>query len=320
MDPSRQCASMAASATPKARSIPVSTVAPCLHFCMRMRGAMDGSTADTARPLVGVTGPDRGGFTAWIFTRRALRRAGAAALRITPSRPRRSDWARLEALVLGGGADVGIDAEPNDVDEAPRPRGLHALVRRAAGYLLAPLVFALRWLFRRRDLMAVDSARDALELDILAHAESFDLPVLGICRGAQIMNVRAGGTMHRDLSPFYVETSTPWTVLPRKEIQIEAGALSSALGTSRCYVNSLHYHAIDEPGAELRVVARDHARVAQAIESGRRRFWIGVQWHPEYLPQRPEQRALFCRLVAAARPLTREKAPCRARTTTSHTS
>lgn len=317
IDASRQSAPARASARPRRRAFAPMPVAPRLHFSSRM-GATD--TATPARPVVGVTGPDRGGLTAWLFTRSALRRAGATPLRITPGKPRRSDWPRLEALVIGGGADVGVDEEPTELDEEPRPRGVRALLRKAAGYVLAPLVFALRWLFRRRDLMAVDGDRDALELELLAHAERFDLPVLGICRGAQIMSVRAGGTMHRDLSPFYVETSTPWTVLPTKEVEIEPGALSAVLGTDRCFVNSLHYHAIDEPGARLRVVARDHARVAQAIESSEHRFWIGVQWHPEYLPQRPEQQQLFRGLVAAARPLTREKVPCRARATTSHTS
>lgn len=271
------------------------------------------SRSSDPRPLVGVTGPDRGGLPAWLFTRHAVHRAGGRPLRITPSRPREECWGELAAVVIGGGADVGPADEPLPVrvedDEARQP-GFRSWLRQAAGYLLAPLVFLLRWLLRRRGRpIGIDLARDELELAVLAVADRRDLPVLGICRGAQLMNIREGGTLHRDLSTFYVETSTPWTVLPRKLIHVAPGTLRSALATERCTVNSLHRHAIDEPGADLRIVARDRAEVVQAIEHVDHRFWIGVQWHPEYLPQRPEQRRLFDGLVAAAHPATIAASP-----------
>src|SRR5262245_6034933 len=58
----------------------------------------------TDRPTIGVTGPDRGGFAAWLFTRWALARSGARAVRITPNRPGHPE--RLDGLVIGGGADI----------------------------------------------------------------------------------------------------------------------------------------------------------------------------------------------------------------------
>ena len=77
--------------------------------------------------------------------------------------------------------------------------------------------------------------------------------------------------------------------------------LAAILVTTRLRVNALHSQAIDQLGEDLRISARETSGVVQAIERGTQRFALGVQWHPEYLPQRPEQRALFRQLVLAAR-------------------
>lgn len=156
----------------------------------------------------------------------------------------------------------------------------------------------------------IDPARDELEQALLRDAERRGLPVLGICRGAQLMNVLAGGTLHRDLANFYREEPQPWTVLPRKRVEVEAGSrLAEVLGVSRPLVNSLHRQAVNDLGADLRVCARESNGVIQAIEHPERRFWLGVQWHPEFLPQETEQRRLFTKLVEAARMRTQALEP-----------
>jgi putative glutamine amidotransferase len=141
-----------------------------------------------------------------------------------------------------------------------------------------------------------------MEWQLLEHAHRHDLPVLGICRGAQLMNVFVGGTLHQDLQSFYVEAANPWTVLPRKRISVEPEThLALWLECATCSVNSLHRQAVDVLGPGLVVSAREPTGVIQAIEAPDRVFFIGVQWHPEYLPQRREQRRLFRQLVSAAR-------------------
>ena len=186
---------------------------------------------------------------------------------------------------------------------AARYRPARSLRRLAVDYAMSPFIYLVRRLFRlSRGSGGPDPARDALELALIARAEATDLPVLGICRGAQLLNIHAGGTLHQDLSGFYTERPHRWTVFPRKAIAIAPRSrLQETIGRGRCEVNSLHKQAVDAIGQGLTVVARDDRGVVQGIEDASRRFWIGVQWHPEYLPQVPEQRRLFSALVDAAR-------------------
>jgi putative glutamine amidotransferase len=261
------------------------------------------------RPLIGVTGPDTGGIAAWLFTRRAVRRAGGRPLRITPDRGPPGE--PLHGLILGGGADVGEELSLLEVWQAEREaaRGTAApLVQRA----VALAVLELRILFRRKT-PSLDAARDRLEGMLLQHALERGMPVLGICRGAQLLNVVMGGSLHRDLSSFYVEQPNIQTVLPRKRVTVEPGSrLARSLGVDRCAINSLHRNAIDRVAAALRVVAREDNGLVQAIERSARPFVLGVQWHPEYLPQRPEQVRLFEAFVReAARYQTGEHAVLR---------
>ncbi len=249
--------------------------------------------SDTARPRIGVTGPDRGGLAQWVFTWLAVRRAGGQAIRIRPGRPRSAR--ELDGLVIGGGADVGPRS-----DEPPTARHLRFRWRDLASYLIAPLVLLLRVLLRRPKPSGQDPRRDALEYELIAEAERLGLPVLGICRGGQLLNAAAGGSLHKDLS-FYVESPRLWTVMPIKPVQIDKRSRLHELLGDCCRVNSLHRQAVDRTGTGLRVVARDDYGIVQAIEHPERSFWIGVQWHPEFLPHLPEQRRLFGGLVRAAR-------------------
>ncbi|MFO7597619.1 MAG: gamma-glutamyl-gamma-aminobutyrate hydrolase family protein, partial [Desulfocurvibacter africanus] len=94
------------------------------------------------------------------------------------------------------------------------------------------------------------------------------------------------------------------TVFPRKEVLLEPDSrLASILGATSARVNALHDQAVKTLGSDLRVVAREPSGVVQAIEHTRRPLALGVQWHPEFMPQIASQQNIFRALVRqAARP------------------
>jgi putative glutamine amidotransferase len=252
---------------------------------------------DSPRPLIGVTGPRRGGWPAWIFTRFAVYRAGGRALRITSDR--RLELSRLQGLVIGGGADVSepLSGEP---PETPPPPTRVRWPRKLLDVLFAPLVLLVR-LIASTERHGFDPSRDAMELKLLEHARAHDLPVLGICRGSQLMNMAEGGTLVRDVDTLYDERPQLYTVLPRREVLVRTGSLLHRIvGRDELLVNSLHFHAVREPGRGFSIVASEPSGVPQAIEHAARRFYIGVQWHPEYLPQQASHQELFRALCEAA--------------------
>ena len=247
-------------------------------------------------PLIGVTGPDAGGFSAWIFTRVALERVGARVVRVTPART--VDPSRLDGLVVGGGADVTdpLSAASDEIEDPAPTRRPHPLIRwplRLLDLVLAPLVLLVRMIAGKHSSAGPAPARDALELALLNHAREHNLPVLGICRGAQLMSVAEGGTLLRDLRSLYSERPHLYAVLARRAVRISEGSrLRKVVGRDELLVNSLHFHAVGQAGRDMRIVAREDCGVPQAIEHHARRFWIGVQWHPEYLPHHRAHDAL----------------------------
>jgi putative glutamine amidotransferase len=251
-----------------------------------------------SRPVIGVTGPDRGGLAAWIFSWWAVRRAGGKARWIRPGKP--TPVERLDGLIIGGGADVG---EPDSFDGEVEIRKLTV-----SRWLVGVVIWLLRILVRRSRGARDDAARDQLEFRLVEEAKASGIPMLGICRGAQLINRAFGGTLNRDLSDFYEERPNPRSVFPSKDIMVEPGSrLARVLEAEACRVNALHTHAVDEVGEGLRIVAREPNGVVQAIEGVGAPWVLGVQWHPEYLPRSARQRRIFEALVAQARSKSTER-------------
>lgn len=252
------------------------------------------------RPRIGVTGPDHGGAAAWFFCALAVWRAGGRPLRIRPSR--KTSIEQVDGLIIGGGADVSPalygERRHLPMRELSDPGALGW--RRAVGFVLFPLLWLLRRLLTK-ERGGLDPARDELEHDLIGKAIERRLPMLGICRGMQLINVALGGTLHQSLEGFYDEYPAIRSVLPRKRVELKPGSrLAQIIGTRHAQVNALHHQAIDRLGEGLDAVAREANGVLQGFEAAGDRWLIGVQWHPEYLPQRHDQCALFEALVQRA--------------------
>lgn len=259
----------------------------------------------TRKPMIAVTGPDAGGFPAWACTWLAIRRAGGIPVHLTPSMFRDDpSLPPFDGLILGGGADVdpgryGQGLEDYLVEEVAATEP--TLARRLFTRFFAPFLFVWRRLFSLT-ASGIDTERDQFEQSCLEKALREQLPVLGICRGAQFLNIHFGGTLLGDLSNFYGEVGHISTVLPRKRIHLEQNSLLRVLvGRPVLSVNSLHKLAVGDLGEGVRVTAWDDAGVIQAIEFGGGEFLVGVQWHPEYLPASRAQQGLFRGLVQEAR-------------------
>lgn len=226
----------------------------------------------TARkPLIGITGNGRRWAPGWWCASLAVRLAGAEPERISVKHP--PSGRRLDALIIGGGNDIGPEHYGGDVEAKVR----------------------------------LDPARDKLEILWIRHALEHTLPILGICRGAQLINAVLGGSLHTDIRRLRKRTYNRPGLLPTKQVALNTGSrFSEVVGKLRLRVNSLHHQAIDRPGKGLAVVGQDLDGITQAIEATDQRPIFGVQWHPEYLLYLSSQRRLFRWLLRRAEDEARE--------------
>jgi putative glutamine amidotransferase len=243
-----------------------------------------------SRPLIGVTvseirskrdaqripqgEPTQTEMTLGLAYMRAVERAGGLPVALAPLDPDSVEplLDHLGGLLLTGGPDIdpsayGADAHP--------------------------------------ELGPTDSAVDAFELALCRQADARGLPILGICRGAQVLNVARGGTLHqhvpelgdgalqhRQLEPGDRTTHTV-------DVSLDS-ALAQITGAGAVQVNSFHHQAVDRLGVALGPVAWAEDGLVEAIEDLDGCFVLGVQWHAETLIERSEHLALFERLVELA--------------------
>jgi putative glutamine amidotransferase len=150
----------------------------------------------------------------------------------------------------------------------------------------------------------VDRASDEYELALLAAATERDLPLLGICRGMQALNVARGGTLHQHLPDVtaldHLQGHEPF--VPAHPVVVSPDSLLHRVADATALpVNSFHHQAADAIGAELEVCARAPDGTVEALWDPAARFCLGVQWHAELLTHDAPQAALLDGLVAAAR-------------------
>lgn len=255
------------------------------------------------KPNIGVTGPDKGGTAAWLFTKLGIFLQGGRAIRIQPKTGIPSE--DIHGLIIGGGADINPERYgETDVKELfskdKKISSIKQFVIRLATILFFPIIYLVRKIFSTK-VHKIDDNRDELEIDLLERARKKGIPVLGICRGAQLLNIYFGGTLYHDIGAFYSEIPKINSVWPKKVVHIqESSRLYNILKYNQGWVNALHHQAVDQLGNELKIVAREENGIVQAIEHTGNEFLLGVQWHPEYMPQISPQRRIFKALVEQA--------------------
>lgn len=142
--------------------------------------------------------------------------------------------------------------------------------------------------------------RDAAEPLLLRAFLAADKPVLGICRGIQVLNAVLGGDLYQDIKPFeHLPHNGHWAKV--HTVTVRRGTLlSRILGQDTVLVNSQHHQAVDRvaPGFTLAALSEDG--IVEAIEKPDARFCLGVQWHPEWLSDAdPAMQGLFDAFVNA---------------------
>lgn len=249
------------------------------------KGALDHlhSTFPPAKrqPVIGITGNfgEKGCELAEGYWRSVLE-AGATPLIIPPYEDRDALLQTLEqidALLLSGGADIN----PLFVGEEPLP-----------------------------ELHSINPKRDLSELLLIRLAFDRQIPILGICRGIQMLSVALDGSVHQDIKRGMPQADLlkHSQNLPREcashTVMVEKDSLLyNIFSTEKLYVNSFHHQAVREAGPHLRVSARSTDGVIEAVESTEHKPVMGVQWHPEcfILGDNHSMMPLFEWLVSEAR-------------------
>lgn len=236
------------------------------------------------KPLIGVTTSE-------------MRRGDLATLRRhgEPPHPEMAlGLTYLRAVERAGGLPVVLP--PLAASEVP------ALLDRLDGLCLSggpdldPDAYGAR--DRHPELGETEPVLDAFELALVREADRRGIPVLGVCRGAQSINVSRGGTLHQDV-PNHRQTQLASEPTHAVGIALHSRT-GRTMGATQLQVNSFHHQAVDELGAGLCVAARAEDGTVEAIECREHPFLVGVQWHAETLVDHPAHLALFRALVRAA--------------------
>ncbi len=206
---------------------------------------------------------------------RSLLAAGVPRESITVLTPLAPEAGAFDALLIGGGGDV----DP----------GRYGRVRIDNG------------------TVEVDPERDALDFRLLEDARRAGVPVFGICRGLQVVNVAFGGTLVQDIPSVRPSTVVHQRARDEKTrrdhaVEVTPGTLLAAIaGPGAPSVNSRHHQAIEDAGRGLTVTAVAPDGLAEAIEATGDPWLLGVQWHPENLLGDPVSERLFAEFLRAAR-------------------
>ncbi len=232
------------------------------------------------KPVIGIICGENGGKEYFLLRQvyvQALENAGALPVLLPltekPDQVRRY-LSLCRGLVFSGGGDISPDLWPVPAE-------------------------------KKSFCTSVDLYRDICELFMLRQALRLGTPLLGICRGCQLLNVAQGGTLTVHLKEELGHMQSQARAVPTHPLELEPHTLlnSLAAGTTP-WVNSFHHQAIARLGREMQVAARTPDGVIEAVEHICLPFCIGVQWHPEDLED-AFTRGIFSALVQSAAALAR---------------
>jgi putative glutamine amidotransferase len=211
--------------------------------------------------------------------------------------------AYVKAVIRAGGVPVLI---PNGFD----PAALFDLLGRMQGLVFTggadidPIIFKGE---PHPKIYGVDPERDAQEIHMLREACGRGLPFLGICRGAQVINVALGGSLYTDIQDQLQGALRHENVEgePRDRIAhtvdvTQGSILASIVIAGELPVNSLHHQGIKHIAPGLAVSATAPDGLVEAIELIGHPFGLGIQWHPEWIPDDPKMQNIFTRFVQIA--------------------
>jgi putative glutamine amidotransferase len=195
---------------------------------------------------------------------------------------------------------------PLVADRAARMRLLHdidGLLLTGSGPDLPPALYGER---QRYTFRVMSERRSTFELDMVRLARKADVPLLGICGGMQTMNVACGGSLFQDISSQFANSlqhrqPTPATALSHTVTITPGSLLRRVMRTVTLRVNSSHHQSVKAVAPSLVASAVSPDGIIEAIESPPHRFFLGIQWHPEFLFDRYRlHRRLFEAFLRAA--------------------
>lgn len=163
--------------------------------------------------------------------------------------------------------------------------------------------------------LQLNPGRDAVELAAIAAADEIGMPILGVCRGIQVLNVARGGTLYQDLDqqfpgkPRDHSRGSGGKYVQSHDVEVTTGCrLHAVLERARIPVATSHHQAIKDVGRGLRIVAKaSEDGVIEAVEGNGDRFVVGVQWHPEVRAQDDATIRLFRAFIGASADFARRR-------------
>lgn len=235
-------------------------------------------------PLIGITTRKYTGIALdirWILSPRsyteAVIRSGGIPILIPLNLPKvkiHDLLDKLDGVIFSGGGDVGIEQFGGEPHEK---------------------------------VYGVDEERDFAELFLMDKVVELEIPFLAICRGIQIMNIGFGGTLHTHIldqkegALDHSHDKEKDFAFKAHSVQlVEGSRIKKIIGKTNIEVNSFHHQGIELVSSDLKISGVAEDDLVESLEYPGHPFAIGVQWHPEWMPEEEDQQKLFSVLIDAA--------------------